>query len=85
MVSSASSFSDCLEFVSKFNVPLSLDICHLRHPTYLILPMPTVPTALHLHVAQIDDIIRPIATCNDIYKFVDAHIVFCRNLQLIVR
>ena len=70
IVSSVSSFSGCLEFVSESNVPPSLDVCPPRRPTYLILPMPTVPTALHLHVAQIDDITRPIAIYNDTYKFV---------------
>ena len=29
-----------------------------------------VPTALHLRVAHIDDIARPIAICSDTYKFV---------------
>jgi len=28
------------------------------------------PTTLHLHVAYIDDITRPIAICNDTHKFV---------------
>ena len=32
--------------------------------------MPRVPTALHLPAAYIDDITRPIAICNDTYKFV---------------
>jgi len=74
MVSSASSFSVCLEFVSESNVPQSLDVCPPRHPIYLIIPllgvMSRMPTALHLHVAYIDDIIRLIAICNDTYKFV---------------
>jgi len=74
MIYSASSFSGCLEFVSESNVPPLLDMCPPRHPTYLILPslgvMPRVPTALHLHVAQIDEITRSIETCNDTYKFV---------------
>ena len=74
MISSASSFSGCLEFVSESNVPSSLDVCPPRRPTYLILPslrvMSRVPTVLRLHIAQIDDITRPIAICNDTYKFV---------------
>jgi len=32
--------------------------------------MPIVPAALHLPVARVDDITRPIAICNDTYKFV---------------
>jgi len=42
--------------------------------------MPRVPIALHLHVAHIDDITKPIAT-----NLLHTHIVFCRNLQLIIR
>ena len=61
MVSSALSFSGCLEFVSESNVSPSsgLHMCHPRHVILLILPslgvMLTVPTTLHLHVAYIDD------------------------------
>jgi len=73
MVSSTSSFSGCLEFVSESNVPSSLDVCPTRHPMYFILPslgvMSSAYTALHLHVACIDDIIRPVAIYNDTYKF----------------
>ena len=36
IVSSASSFSGCLELVSESNVPPSLDVCSPRHPIYLI-------------------------------------------------
>ena len=38
MASSASSFSDCLEFVSEFNIFLSarLNVCPPRHPRYII-------------------------------------------------
>ena len=32
--------------------------------------MPIMPTALHLPVAHIDNITRPIAICNETYKFV---------------
>ena len=49
-------------------------MCHPGHPIYLILPsleiVPRVPTALHLPVAYIDDVTRPIAIYNDTYKFV---------------
>jgi len=49
-------------------------VCQRRHPIYLILPslgvMLRVSTALHLHVAHIDDSTRPIVICNDTYKFV---------------
>jgi len=75
MISSVSSFSDCLEFVSESNVPPSvgIDVCPPRHVISLILPslgvMLRIPTALHLFVAHIDDITRPIAICNDTYKF----------------
>jgi len=76
MVSSASSFFGCLEFVSESNVPPSagLDVCPSRHVIFLILPslgvMPKVPITLHLPIAHIDDIARSIAICNDAYKFV---------------
>ena len=75
MVSSASSSFDCLEFVSESNVPSSagLDVCPLRHVISLIFSslgvMPRVLTALHLPVAHIYDITRPIAIYNDTYKF----------------
>jgi len=74
MLSNASFFG-CLEFVSESNVPPSvgLDVCPSRRSIYLILlslgVMPRVTTAFHLPVAYIDDIIRLIAICNDIYKF----------------
>ena len=73
MVSSASSFSGCLEFVSEFNIPsfAGLDVCPPRHPRYTIFLflriIPRMPTTLHLHVAHIDDIARPVAICNDTY------------------
>ena len=51
-------------------------MCHPKRPISLILSslgvMLRVSTALHLPVAHIDDIIRPIAICNDTYKF-NAH------------
>jgi len=31
--------------------------------------MHKIPITLHLHVAHIDDITRPIAVCNDTYNF----------------
>ena len=43
-----------------------------------------IPPALHLSVAYIDDITRPIANCNDTHKFAAYPLVFCRNLQLII-
>jgi len=60
MVSSALSFSGCLEFVSESNVsPSSGHMCHPRHVILLILPslgvMLRVPTTLYLSVAYIDD------------------------------
>ena len=74
MVCSVSSFTDHLEFTFESDFSLAkLDVCHPRHPMYLILPslgvMHRVPTALHLHVAHIDDITRSIAICNNTYKF----------------
>jgi len=75
MVSSTSSFSGCLEFMSESNVPLSagLDVCSHRHVISLILlslgVMFKIPNALHLLVAHIDDITRSIIICNDNYKF----------------
>ena len=75
MISSDSSFSGCLEFVSESNVPSfkGLDVCPLRHVISLILSslgvVPRIPTTLHLPVAHIDDITRSIAICNDTYKF----------------
>jgi len=60
MISSASSFSSCLELVSESNVSLSLDVCPSRHLIYLIPPslgvMRRVSTALYLPIAYIDDI-----------------------------
>ena len=51
-----------------------IDVCLPRHVISLILPslgvMLRILTALHLPVAHIDDITRPIAICNDTYKFV---------------
>ena len=90
MVSGAFSFTDRLEFIPESCLSLAeLDVCHGRHSISLILPslevMSRVLTTLHLHVAHIDDITKLIAICNDIYKFVTYHIVFCKNLQLIIR
>ena len=76
MISNASSFSTCLEFMSESNLPPSagLDVCPSRYFRYIIFSslgiMPRVPTVLHLPVAHIGDIIRPIAIRNDTYKFV---------------
>jgi len=61
MVSSASSFFDCLEFVSESNVPPSagLDVCPHKHVISLILPsfgvMPRIPIACIclLHIVMI--------------------------------
>ena len=38
MVSNASSFSGCLEFMSESNIPPSagLDVCPTKHPIYII-------------------------------------------------
>ena len=61
-VISNASFSGCLEFVSESNIPPSAwspryPICIL----FLLLGiMPRMPTALHLPVAHINDIIRSI-------------------------
>jgi len=48
-------------------------MCHPKHHIYLILPslrvMPRVPTVLHLPIALIDNITKPIAIYNDTYKF----------------
>jgi len=37
MISGVSSFTGCLEFLPKFNIPLleGLDVCHPRHLIYL--------------------------------------------------
>jgi len=62
--------------VYESNIPqfARLDVCPPRHPRYICFPslriMPKVPTALHLLFAHIDDMNRPIAICNDTYKFV---------------
>ena len=75
MVSSVSSFFNCLEFMSESNVPPSagIDVCHLRHVISLILPslgvMLRIHIALHLLIAHINNITRPITICSDIYKF----------------
>ena len=67
VIASAFSFSGCLEFVTVSNIPpfAGLDVCPLVHPRYILFPslrnMPRVLTALHLHVAYIDDITRSIA------------------------
>ena len=47
--------------------------------------MPRVLTALHLHVAHIDDITRSIAICKTLTNLLHIYIVFCKNLQLIIR
>ena len=41
-------------------------------------------TTLHLPVAYIDDITRPIAICNNTHKLLRTRIVLCRNLRLII-
>jgi len=73
IISSASSFSNYLEFVSKANVPLSLDVCPPRHLIYLILRslgvMSKMSTTLYSHVSYIDNHTNPIRICNDTYKF----------------
>ena len=74
MVYSASFLISRLEFIPESNLSLAeFDVSYLRHLIYLILPslgvMPRVSTPLHLSVAHIDNIIRPIAICNDTYKF----------------
>jgi len=62
--------------VSESNIFLSagLDVYPYTHPRYIIFSFseitPRIPTALHLLVAHIDDITRPIAIYNDTYKFV---------------
>jgi len=61
--------------MSEFNILpcLGLDVCspkQLRYILFLYLGiMLRVLTALHLPVAHIDDITRPIVICNDTYKF----------------
>ena len=57
MVSNACSFSGCLEFVSKSNVPPSvgLDVCRPKQPRYIFFIFRTrVPTTLHFPIAYID-------------------------------
>ena len=87
-------FFGCLEFVSKSNIPLSvglsgLDVFPPRHPRYILFPslgiLSRVPTALHFPVAHIDNITGPISIFNDTYNFVYIHIIFGRNLQLIIK
>ena len=76
MISGAFLFFDRLVFVYESNIPPSagLDVCPLKHPRYIFFSflgiMLRAPTALHLLVAHIDDITKPIAICNDAYKFV---------------
>ena len=68
-------FSGYLEFVPESNIPpfAGLYLCPLRHPNYILFSsleiMPREPIALHLLVAHID-ITKPIAICNDSYRFV---------------
>jgi len=51
-----------------------LDACPPKQPKYILFLslgiVPRVPTALHLSVALIDNITRPITIFNDTYKFV---------------
>jgi len=44
-----------------------------------------VPTALHLPITHDDNIAIQLVNCDENYKFLHIHIVFCRNLQLIIR
>ena len=75
MIPVSFSFTSCLEFTLKSNIPLleELDVCHLRHLIYFIFlslgVTPKVPTACHLSVAHDDDIIRQLANCDENYKF----------------
>ena len=77
--------------MSESNIPPStgLDVYSLRYLRYIIFLsleiMPKVPTALHLHVAQIDDITRPMEFAMTPTNLLHTHIVFDRNLQLIIR
>jgi len=43
------------------------------------------PTILHLPLAYIEDITRPIAICNDTTNLLRTRIILCRNLWLIIR
>jgi len=88
VVSSASSFTGCWEFLRESSLPLAgFDLCHPRHSIYLIFSslgvMPRVPTALHLPVTH--DIIKKLANCKETINFMYIHVVCCRNLQLTVR
>jgi len=65
-------------FLVVWSLCLSLMYVHLRGYMCVLLGMsilpslgvmPRVPTTLHLFVAYIDDIIRPIAICIDTHKF----------------
>jgi len=89
VISNASSFTGCLEFIPESSLSLAgFDVCHLRHLIYLIFPsfevMSRVPTSLHLPIAH-DDITRELENCDENYNFMYIHIGCCRNLQLIVR
>jgi len=74
VISSASSFIDCLEFIPESNLSLTgFDMCFPRYLIYLIFPslrvMLRVSTVLHLLIARDDNITRHIAVYNDNYKF----------------
>jgi len=74
VISTAFSFIGCIELISESNLPLAgPDVCHPRHPIYLIFPllgvMLRVPTALHLPVTHDDDITRQLANCDENYNF----------------
>jgi len=78
-----SSFSGCLKICLESSVPLTKSIALLpRHPMYSLSlslgVIPKVSTVLHFLVA-FDDITRQLANCNDNYKFLHVHIVYCRN------
>ena len=73
VISSASSFTGCLDFISESSLPLTgFDVCHLRYPICVIFSslgvMLRMPTTLHLLVAH-DNITRQLANCNENYKF----------------
>jgi len=74
VVSSASAFTGCLEFILEFSLSLEgFNVCHPRHLIYLIFlslgVMPRVFTMLHLPIAHDDDITRQLANCDETYKF----------------
>jgi len=74
VISSVSSFTGCLEFVSESSItPLAgLDVCPPRHPRYIIFSSLRVMLECLLHcicLTHIDDITKPIAIYNENYKF----------------